>query len=73
MVSFTHRPLYPRGKSPDMRCLGGWAGPRNDLDHMERRTKLPLPALELRPSITTVLSLLPLRRLRDMKNLKERI
>jgi hypothetical protein len=29
--------------------IGGWVGPRTDLDEVERRKLLPLPGLELRP------------------------
>jgi hypothetical protein len=28
VVSFTTRPLYPQGKSPGTRWIGGWVGPR---------------------------------------------
>jgi hypothetical protein len=40
MVDATSRPLYPRER-PDIRCIGGWVGPRAGLDRCgksERRT-----------------------------------
>jgi hypothetical protein len=33
-VNATPRPLYPR-KRPDIHCIGGWVGPRADLDGCE--------------------------------------
>jgi hypothetical protein len=49
VVSFTLRPLYPRGKNPDNYWIGGSAGPRVGLDYMEKRKFLTVPGLELRP------------------------
>jgi hypothetical protein len=49
VVGFTHRPLYPREKSPGTHWKGGWVGPRNGLDDVERWKTLPLPGLELQP------------------------
>jgi hypothetical protein len=51
VVSFTPRPLYPRGKNPSLgtHWRGGWVDPRADLDDVEKRTFLTLPGLELRP------------------------
>jgi hypothetical protein len=48
VISFTPRPLYPRGESPVTHRGGGWVGPRTGLDDMEKRKFLPLPGLELR-------------------------
>jgi hypothetical protein len=49
MVSFMYQPLYPRGKSPGTRWIGGWMDPRAGLDDMEKRKILTLSGLELRP------------------------
>jgi hypothetical protein len=49
VVSFTTRPLYPRGKSH--RYPSGWVNPTAGLDNVEKRKFLPLPRLELRPSV----------------------
>jgi hypothetical protein len=32
--------LYPRGKDPGTHCIGGWVGPRADLDAEARRNIL---------------------------------
>jgi hypothetical protein len=40
VVSFTHRPLYPRGKTPDTHCIGEWVDSRVGLD-MEKWKLLP--------------------------------
>jgi len=32
VVNATLQPLYPRGKRPGTRCVGGWVGPRAGLD-----------------------------------------
>jgi hypothetical protein len=37
VVSFTPRPLYPRERSSDTHCIGGWMGPRAGLDRVARR------------------------------------
>jgi hypothetical protein len=44
-VSFTHRPLYPKGKSP---WIGGWVGPRAVLDAVLKR-KIPSPRRKSKP------------------------
>jgi hypothetical protein len=49
VVSFTPRPLYPRGKGPGTHLIGGWMDPRAGLDDVEKRKFLTLPGLELRP------------------------
>jgi hypothetical protein len=50
VVSFTHLPLYPRGKSPPgIRWIGSWVGPGADLDDMEKWKFLTPPGLEHRP------------------------
>jgi hypothetical protein len=49
VVSFTPRPLYPRGKSPGTHWMGCWVDPRAGLDDLEKRKFLTLPWLELRP------------------------
>jgi hypothetical protein len=49
-LSFTPRPLYPRGNSPPgTHWIAGWVGPRAGLDDMEKWKFLPSPGLELRP------------------------
>jgi hypothetical protein len=37
--------------APGIVCRGGWVGPRTGLDATEKRVILPLPGIELRPSI----------------------
>jgi len=49
VVSFTSRPLYPKGKNP-WYPLGGWLGPRTALDIMVKR-KIPNPMPGLEPPI----------------------
>jgi hypothetical protein len=49
VVSFTHRPLYPRERAPSTHCIGGWVDPSAGLDDVEKRKCLTLPGLELRP------------------------
>jgi hypothetical protein len=54
VVSFTPRPIYPRGKSRarNTDCIGGWVGSKPvwfALDDVERRKILPLPGHHLRP------------------------
>jgi hypothetical protein len=44
LVSFKPRPLTPCAYS-----LGGWVGPRTDLDDVESRKIISLPGIELRP------------------------
>jgi hypothetical protein len=48
VVSFTPRPLYPRGKSPNIHWIGGWIDPRAGLDNVEKRKFLTLSGLKLR-------------------------
>jgi hypothetical protein len=72
VIIFTHRPLYPSVKSPDIHWIGGWPGPGTSLDDMEKRKNLPLSSPELRSAIPTALSWFPLKIPRDMKKLKER-
>jgi hypothetical protein len=40
--------LYPRGKKPSTHWIGGWVGPRADLD-TEARRKILLPLLGIEP------------------------
>jgi hypothetical protein len=40
-MSFTARPLYPRGKNPLTHWIGGWVGLRAGLDDLEKRKFLP--------------------------------
>jgi hypothetical protein len=40
--------LPPSKESPGTNWIGGWVGPRNCLDDMDKRKILPLPELELR-------------------------
>jgi hypothetical protein len=49
MVSFTPRPLNPRGKSPRYHWIRGWVDPRAGLDDVEKRKFLTLPGIEIRP------------------------
>jgi hypothetical protein len=39
----------PRERGPGTNWIGGWVGPRTDLDDVEKRKFLTLPVLELRP------------------------
>jgi hypothetical protein len=48
VVSFTHRPLYPKGKSPLTNWIGGWVGSRTVLDAVVMR-KFPSPRRESNP------------------------
>jgi hypothetical protein len=48
VVSFTHRPLYPQGKSPGTHWIGGWMGPRAGLDTVAKR-KIPCPRPDSHP------------------------
>jgi hypothetical protein len=41
-VSFTTRPLYPRGRAPGTHSIGGWVGPRAGVDDVEKRKFLTL-------------------------------
>jgi hypothetical protein len=43
--------LYFQGKSPTTHWIGGWVGPRADMETIEKRKILPLPEIELQPSI----------------------
>jgi hypothetical protein len=49
VVSFTPRPLYPRGKSTGTHWIGGSINPRDGLVDFENKKFLILPGLELRP------------------------
>jgi hypothetical protein len=40
MVSFTLQQLYSQGKNPGTNWIGGWVGPRADLDAVVKR-KIP--------------------------------
>jgi hypothetical protein len=35
VVSFTPRPLSPEERARNIHCVGGWVGPRTDLDNEE--------------------------------------
>jgi hypothetical protein len=48
MVSFTGRPLYPRVRASGTHWIGGWVGPRADLDTVMKR-KIPSPRRESNP------------------------
>jgi len=37
MISFIHQPLYPGGKSSSTHWIGGWVGPRANLDMVVKR------------------------------------
>ena len=58
MVKATHRPLYPRER-PGTHCIGGWVGPRADLDRCGKsrpyRDSNPGPSSPYRISIPTEL------------------
>jgi hypothetical protein len=43
--SITSAEIAPRAHS-----IGGWVGPRFGLDEVEKKTMLPLPGIEPRPS-----------------------
>jgi hypothetical protein len=51
MVGFTPRPLYPAEIAPGSHWIGGWVGPRSNLDDVVKRKFLTLPGLELYPSV----------------------
>jgi hypothetical protein len=40
--------LPPGERAPDTYEIGGWVGPRTDLDDVEKRKFLTLPGLEIR-------------------------
>jgi hypothetical protein len=46
VFSFSSRPPYPPGKSPDSHCVGGWVNPKPGLGAMEAEDRTP----NLRPS-----------------------
>jgi hypothetical protein len=48
VVSFTPLPLYSRRKRPGTIPIGGWVGPRGDLDAVEYR-KISYPCWKLNP------------------------
>jgi hypothetical protein len=48
VVSFTPRPLYPEGKTPDTHWIGGWVDPRGVLDAVVKR-KIPSLRRESKP------------------------
>jgi hypothetical protein len=52
VVSFTPRPLYPRGREPGTHWIGGWVGPRAVLDAAVKR-KIP-SATKFRQTATCV-------------------
>jgi len=37
VVSFTHRPPYPQGKSPGTHRIGGWVSPKAVLDAVVKK------------------------------------
>jgi hypothetical protein len=41
----------PGERVPGTHCTGGWVGPRGGLDAVERKKILPLPGIELGPSL----------------------
>jgi hypothetical protein len=47
VVSSAFLPLFPRGKSPWYSLIGGWVGPTDGLERMEKWKFLPSQALEL--------------------------
>jgi hypothetical protein len=49
VVSFTSRPLYPRGKAPGTHSIGSWVDPRAGVDDVEKRKFLTRPGLEFQP------------------------
>jgi hypothetical protein len=42
VVSFMPLPLYPREKAAGTHWMGGWEGPRDGLDVVDKRKILPL-------------------------------
>jgi hypothetical protein len=53
MIRFTSLLIYPWGNSPGTNCIGGWVGPRVDLDVMEKR-KITSPYREQNPDSSVV-------------------
>jgi hypothetical protein len=50
--SASHHGRFSREEiAPGTHWPGGWVGPRTGLDTVEKRKTLPLPEIELRPSI----------------------
>jgi hypothetical protein len=49
VVNFTFRPLYLGERTPGTDCIGGYVGPRKELEVFEKRKKLlHLPGFESR-------------------------
>jgi len=44
VVSFMSQPLYPRERAPGTHMIGGWVGPRANLEEVAKRKKIPAPA-----------------------------
>jgi hypothetical protein len=57
VVSFTPRPLYSLGKYPGTPWIGGWVIPRTGLKATAKKTFLPLPGIETRPTFINRLAL----------------
>jgi hypothetical protein len=53
VVSFTSRPLYPRGEAPGAHCLGGWVGRRSGLDAVAKKKSIIAPAGKVNPGRLT--------------------
>jgi hypothetical protein len=51
VFSFTPLPLYPRGKKTGTYWIERWVGPRAGLEAMVKLKILPLPGIELQPSL----------------------
>jgi hypothetical protein len=51
----TSRPsrITPRERAPGTHWIGGWMGPRTDLDDVKKRQFLTLPGLDFRPSVVS--------------------
>jgi hypothetical protein len=48
MVSFMSQSLYAQGKNPSTHFIGGWVGPRADLDAVKQR-KISCPCKKSNP------------------------
>jgi hypothetical protein len=67
MISFMHRPLYPRQRIPGTHCMGGWVGFIFGLDAVKKRkyhapngNRNPIPASSSQSTFVIPIELLRL-------------